>query len=137
MIDTSNGFIKISDELTIFPGFSFEQFKQTKFYKNQDCARVIYIDEQQIIDNRKYLIELFFRNSDRKIYMVSLICDDKEFSEEDEYKREIFHNEILNELGLKRWMEFSWGEILSKYDARSNESTIDITYYSSSINNFR
>ena len=36
MIDINNGFIEISDELTIFPGYSFEQFKNTKFYNNQD-----------------------------------------------------------------------------------------------------
>lgn len=36
MLDICNGFLKISDELTIFPGFSFEQFENTRFYKNQD-----------------------------------------------------------------------------------------------------
>ena len=49
MLDISNGFFKISDELTIFPGFLFEQFKHTRFYKNQDGLRIIYLDEQQII----------------------------------------------------------------------------------------
>lgn len=62
MLDISKGFLTISDELTIFPGFSFEQFKHTKFYKNQDGVRIIYLDEQQIIDNRKYIVSLFFRN---------------------------------------------------------------------------
>ena len=61
MIDTSDGFIKISDELAIFHGYSFEQFKQTKFYKNQDLERVINLDGLQIIDNRKYFVSLFFR----------------------------------------------------------------------------
>ena len=46
MLDTDNGFFKISDELTIFHGFSFEQFKNTKFYKNQDGVRSFYLDEQ-------------------------------------------------------------------------------------------
>lgn len=54
MKDISDGFVTISDELTIFPSFSFEQFKCTKFYKNQDGVRIIYLDEQQIINNRKY-----------------------------------------------------------------------------------
>lgn len=126
MIDTSNGFIKISEELTIFPGFSFEQFKQTKFYKNQDSARVINLDGLQIIDNRKYYVDLFF--SYRKIQMVSLVCDDKEFSEE-EYKRKIFHDEILNELGWNPWKEYSWGKISSHYDPRGNVSYIHILYF--------
>ena len=49
--------------------------------------RFIYLDEQQIIDNGKYIVSLFFRNG--KIYMVSLICCDKEFSEKEEKKRKI------------------------------------------------
>ena len=41
MLDICNGFLKISDELTIFPGFSFGQFKHTRFYKNQDRVKII------------------------------------------------------------------------------------------------
>ena len=127
MLDISNGFLKISDELTIFPGFSFEQFKHTRFYKNQDELRIIYLDEQQSIDNRKYIVSLFFMNG--KIYMVSLICCDKEFSEKDEDNRKILHDDILNELGINQKMEYSWGKISSDYDARSNVSSIDIMYF--------
>lgn len=127
MLDISNGFLTISDELMTFPGFSFEQFKHTRFYKNQDGLRIIYLDEQQIIDNRKYIVSLFFRNG--KIYMVSLICCDKEFSEKDENKRKILHDNILNELGINQQMEYSWGKISSDYDTRSNVSSIDIMYF--------
>ena len=79
------------------------------------------------IDNRKYIVSLFFRNG--KIYMVSLICCDKEFSEKDEDKRKILHDDILNELGIDHQMEYSWGKISSDYDARSNVSSIDIMYF--------
>ena len=127
MLDISNGFFKISDKLIIFPSFSFEQLKNTRFYKNQDGLRIFYLDEQQIIDNRKYIVSLFFRNG--KIYMVSLICCDKEFSEKDEDKRKILHDDILNELGINQQMEYSWGKISSDYDARSNVSSIDIMYF--------
>ena len=127
MLDISNGFFKISDELTIYPKFSFEQFKHTRFYKNQDGLRIIYLDEQQIIDNRKYIVSLFFRNG--KIYMVSLICCDKEFSEKDEAKRKKLHDDILYELGINQQMGYSWGEISSDYDARSNVSSINIIYF--------
>ena len=85
------------------------------------------LDEQQIIDNRKYIVSLFFRNG--KIYMMSLICCDKEFSEKDEDKRKILHDDILNELGINQQMEYSWGKISSDYDARSNVSSIDIMYF--------
>ena len=127
MLDISNGFFKISDKLIIFTGFSFEQFKNTRFYKNQDGLRIFYLDEQQIIDNRKYIVSLFFRNG--KIYMVSLICCDKEFSEQDEKKRKELHDTILSELGLNSHMKYNWGEISSDFDARSNISSINIIYF--------
>jgi len=122
-----DGFILISDKLTIYPDFSFQQFKHTKFYNNQDGIKMIYLDGQQIIDDRKYIVSLFFRNE--KIYMVSLICCDKEFSENDEKKRKILHDNILNDLGIRPPEIYSWGKISSDYDARSNLSSINIIYF--------
>ncbi len=55
MDDIRDGFISISDKLIIYPDLSFEQFKHTKFYKNQDDIKIIYLDGQQIIDDRKYI----------------------------------------------------------------------------------
>ena len=121
MLDICNGFLKISDELTIFPGFSCGQFKHTRFYKNQDRVKIIYLDEQQIIDNKKYIVSLFFRNG--KIYMVSLICCDKEFSEKDEDKRKILHDDILNELGINQQMEYCWQRTDSKIKEAGNYVT--------------
>ena len=121
MLDICNGFLKISDELTIFPGFSFGQFKHTRFYKNQDRVKIIYLDEQQIIDNKKYIVSLFFRNG--KIYMVSLICCDKEFSEKDEDKRKILHDDILNVLGINQQMEYCWQRTDSKIKEAGNYVT--------------
>ncbi len=122
-----DGFISISNKLTIYPGFSFEQFKHTKFYKGQDGIKIIYLDGQQIIDDRKYIVSLFFRNG--KIYMVSLICCDKEFSENDEKKRKILHDDILQELGISPEERHSWGKISSAYDDKSNLSSINIVYF--------
>ncbi len=127
MVDIRTGFIAISDQLTIYPGFSFEQFKQTKFYKNQDGIRIIYLDGQYIIADRKYMVSLFFRYG--KIYMVSLVCCDQEFSENDEKKRKLLHDDILNELGIRPQERYSWGKISSNYDARSNLSSINIIYF--------
>ena len=118
MINTSNGLLKISDELTVFPGYSFEQFKHTKFYKNQDGIKIIYLDTQQSIDNRKFIVSLFFRNG--KIYIVSLICCEQE--------RKLLHDEILHKLGIDSNSRYVWGKILSEYDARSNLSSINIIY---------
>lgn len=127
MIDTHNGVIKVSDELTIYPGYSFDQFQHTKFYKNQDGIRIIYLDGQQMIDGRSYIVSLIFR--DRKLYMLSLICCDEEFSEQDEKKRKMLHDTILNELGIRPQEQYSWGKISSDYDARGNVSSINIIYF--------
>ncbi len=127
MDDIRDGFVTISDELTIYPDFTFEQFKHTRFYKNQDGIKMIFLDGQQIIEDRKFIVGLIFR--DGKIYMVSLICCDKEFSEKDEKKRKGFHDGILNKLGIRPQERYSWGTISSDYDARSNLSSINIVYF--------
>lgn len=126
-MDISNGIIKIDNELVVKPKFTFEQFKETKFYTNQDGIRIIYLEEPQIIKNRKYIVSLFFR--DGKIYMLSLICCDEEYSEKDESKRKDLHDVILQELGVFENSNFEWGEIKSIYDTRSNISSINIIYY--------
>ncbi len=124
--DIRDGFVSISDELTIYPGFSFEQFKRTKFYKGQDGIKIIYLDGQQSIDDRKYIVSLFFRNG--TIYIVSLICCDREFSENNEKERKKFHDDILNKLGIRPQARYSWGKITSDYDAKSNLSSINVVY---------
>ena len=126
-MDINNGIIKIDIELVVKPDFTFEQFKETKFYNNQDGIRIIYLDGRQIIENRKYIVSLFFRNG--KIYMVSLICCEQEYSENDECKRKDLHDIVLQEFGIVENGKFEWGEIKSVYDARSNISSINIIYY--------
>ena len=120
------GLVRISEDLTISPGYSFEEFKGTKFYKKQDGIKIIYLDEQQTIEKHQYIVSLFFRTG--KIYMVSLICCDKDYSESDEYKRKALHDNILKELGIIEKRKFDWGIISSDYDARSNISSINVTY---------
>ncbi len=127
MINLKNGEIIFSNELVIRPGYTFEEFETTCYYKNQDDIRIIYLDEPQIICNRKYLIQLFFQN--KVIYMVYLICCDVSFSEKNEYKRKKIHDSILEQLGIKKTQEFIWGKVASEYDAKSNISSINIIYY--------
>lgn len=125
-MDISKGIVEIDNELVVKPNFTFEQFKETKYYTNQDGIRIIYLDEPQIIKNRKYIVSLFFR--DGKIYMLSLICCDAEYSEKDESKRKDLHDLILKELGVLENSNFEWGEIKSIYDARSNISSMGHSY---------
>lgn len=121
-----DGVISIADQLTIRPGFSFEQFQRTKFYKKQDGIKMIALDGPQKIDNRNYLVSLFFRNG--TIYLVSFVCCDETFSAQEEKQRKQLHDHILNQLGLRPQERFSWGTIWSEYDARSNLSSINVVY---------
>lgn len=121
-----DGVISIADQLTIRPGFSFEQFQRTKFYENQDGIKMIALDGPQKIDNRNYLVSLFFRNG--TIYLVSFVCCDETFSAQEEKQRKQLHDHILNQLGLRSQERFSWGTICSEYDARSNLSSINVVY---------
>lgn len=43
-MDISNGKIEIANDLFVIPEFTFESFKKSKFYKNQDGIRIIYLD---------------------------------------------------------------------------------------------
>ncbi len=40
MDDIRDGFLSISVQLTVYPGFSFEQFKHTKFYRDQTAGEI-------------------------------------------------------------------------------------------------
>lgn len=126
MIDLHGGTVKIADDLQIYPEYSFEQFRKTSFFGGHDGVRVIYLEQPQVIDGRSYYASLFFRNG--KIYMLSLVCGEKEFFEEDEPQRKMLHDEILAQYGISGEKEFAWGRIVSDYDARSNCSSIKFIY---------
>lgn len=125
-MDMQNGAISISNDLTIIPNYSFEDFKKTNYYSNQDGIRIIYLNDIQVIDGRKYLVNLFFRSG--MIYRVALMCCDVEYTEIDEPKRKALHDAILQEYGLEEKNEYDWGKVESVYDARGNVSSINIYY---------
>ena len=125
-MDMINGIINISNDLIIIPNYSFESFKTTKHYSNQDGIRTINLGETLVIDGRKYLVNLFFRSG--KIYRVALMCCDIEYTEIDEHKRKALHDAILQEYGIQGKGEYAWGRIESVYDQRGNVSSINIYY---------
>lgn len=61
MIDLKNGRVKIADDLIIYPNYTFDSFKKTSFYTNQDGIRVIVPEKQQVIDDKK----LFFMTENK------------------------------------------------------------------------
>lgn len=127
MIDFNNGIVKVTNDFIIHPNYTFDVFKKSKFYKNQEEVRMIYLEGVHNIDNNNYIVSLFFRN--KKIYMLSLICCDNQYSEENEKKRKELHDEILKQFNIIEKKQFSWGMISSNYDSRSNCSSIDFCYY--------
>lgn len=126
MIDIKNGDFRVSNNLTFFPGFSFNDFKKTPYYKGQDGIRIIYLDKPQKIGKYNFLVGLFFKDS--IIYMVSLINCDKVFQQNEEKDRKGIHDFILQENGIDNGKEYKWGKVVSEYDARSNMSSINIFY---------
>lgn len=116
----------LSEDLIISPGYSFSDFMKTAFYTGQNGIRSITLDGFFIIDNHKFIIELIFIK--QVIYSVSLLCCDVEFSIEAEEERRKLHDEILQQHGLNRENEYSWGKIVSNYDVKGNVSSIDFIY---------
>ncbi|ORT98733.1 hypothetical protein D081_2407 [Anaerovibrio sp. JC8] len=126
MKDFEKGLVGLYDDLMIGPGYTFEDFKKSRYFCNQDGILIVDLEEKVYIDGRCYLACLFFRNG--AIYMLSLICCDRKFSEIDEPKRKAFHDEILKGYGIEGKQEYSWGSISSDYDSRGNVSSINLVY---------
>ena len=109
LIDTKTGIIKIDKDLIIDGNYTFEDFRKTKYYSDQDGIKIIFIKGEKVIANHKFLISLSFEKD--LIDFVGLMCVDKKISFEDEAKGE--------RIKIK---------ILSNYDPRSCSSDILIVY---------
>jgi len=126
MINKITGEIKINEHLIFSPTMTFEDFKETPFYDNQDGIRVIQLSDSQYINGDEYYVSFFFREG--MIYALTLICANMTISEENEMERKKLHDKILTANNIESGKEYSWGKVTSEYDARSNSSEIVITY---------
>ena len=126
MININNGSILIGHSLLIDKNFTFERFKESYLYNGQDGVRIIDLKEEQIIDGKKYVISLFFREG--ILYMVSLVNCDYDIPMEQESLRKKIHDTILEDIGAQSGHVYNWGKIVSEYDPRSNISSINIYY---------
>ncbi|MFZ1777520.1 MAG: hypothetical protein WAW14_01115 [Lactococcus raffinolactis] len=127
MIDLQTGNIMIYPDLILHSNLTFLEFKKTSFYDNQNPNKIIYLVEPQIIDDKKYIVSLFFR--DGKIYSFSLLNIDFDFTVETEKERKQIHDKILLSYQIVSGKKYSWGMIESEYDSRSNISSINIFYH--------
>ena len=111
----NKGVISLSDDLVITSGYTFDQFRSTRYYERQNPERVFWLDEKFMFQGHSFMVGLFFRSG--VIYMLS----------EEEKKRKELHDEILQSWGIVQ-PEHEWGYIKSVYDARSNISSIDLVF---------
>ena len=121
----NKGVISLSDDLVITSGYTFDQFRSTRYYERQNPERVFWLDEKFMFQGHSFMAGLFFRSG--VIYMLSLLCCDLEFGMEEEKKRKELHDEILQSWGIVR-PDQEWGYVESVYDARSNISSINIGF---------
>lgn len=126
MINLNNGSIHIGHGLIIDKHFTFEKFKKSHLYDGQDGIRIIDLKEVQIIDGKKYVISLLFREG--ILYMVSMMNCDYDIQMEQEFSRKKVHDTILEEIGVQSGSVYNWGKIVSQYDSKSNISSINIYY---------
>ena len=126
MINIERGSLLIGHGLLIDKDYTFERFKESHFYEGQDGIRMIDLKEEQIIDGKKYVISLFFKEG--VLYMVSMINCDYDIHMEQEVLRKKIHDSILEDMGVQSGHVYNWGKIVSEYDARSNISSINIYY---------
>ena len=122
---TETGRITI-DGVEFYPGYTFEDFKKTKFYSNQDGIRIIRLNGAVKVDEHQYLVNLFFR--EYTLYMISMVCVDIDIPFEEEEKRAVLHRQIMAEYGLSDVNVFSWGILKVSFDTRSNSSKIGLIY---------
>lgn len=116
----------ISDDLVFYPGYSFDTFKNSKYYSGQGEIEEIYLDDIFIIENRQFKVQLCFY--DRKICDFSLVCIDEEYTWETEHLRMYLHNRVLIEWGLSQYNEFDWGKVYSDFDEKGCSSSILFLY---------
>ena len=109
-IDLKTGIIEINGEI-IMPGYTFEDFRNTKFYKGQDGIRIIRINDTVQIGKNKFIASFFFRN--KVLYMISIICVDVEIPFSEEIKRKNIHDNILKNNGNKNIKSQEKTDILS------------------------
>ncbi len=123
--DLKKGIIEINGEI-FKPGYTFEEFKKSVFYKDQDETRFIMLEDEFRIGENKFRGSLVFHN--KVLYMISLCCVDIEISFSDMIKRKKTHDDILKKHGLEPETVFDWGIIESGYDNKGGFFDIIIVY---------
>lgn len=124
-MNLESGIIEIGGVI-FSPGYTFDDFKKTPFFENQDGVRTIRLKGTASFYDNNCIIRLFFRNN--MLYLISIICIDLEISFSEEPKRKDYHDNILKKIGLDSESYYEWGNIKSVYDPKGNVSSINVIY---------
>jgi hypothetical protein len=126
MINVKDGSIIIDDQFVLSPKLSFEDFKKSCYYNNQNENRMFYLEGVHEVNNNKFYISLYFNK--KFLQSVHIIIDDTELSKNDEMLRKCVHDDLLLKNNIESGKEYSWGEITSVYEPRGDISLIVVNY---------
>ncbi len=127
-MDLARGIIEIEGE-RFYPGYTFDDFKKSAFYRHQTDVSIFALNEAQnpiVLDNHNFVITVLFRDS--KLQLLSLYCIDKDISYEQEELRNTLHKKVLKEQGLSNTNIFLWGIVKLAYDPKISRYSIDVVY---------
>ncbi len=124
-MDLTRGVIEFEGE-RFYPGYTFDDFKRSRFYTDQDGILYIQLDHPIHILNHTFIITICFM--DYELDLLLLCCIDKEIPFDREIERKKLHEQILAEQGLAPVNNYPWGSVDSIYDPRSNCCDIAIVY---------
>lgn len=116
----------IIDGISFYKGYSFTEFKKTKFFKEQDGIRFIDLPKTKI-SNINFFVRLFWEKE--ILSVIDLSVEDKSIKcIEDEIKRKVIHDRILKNYGIKDGERYKWGTVESYFDPIGCISSILIKY---------
>ncbi|MGO5087691.1 hypothetical protein ACTQ3U_10410 [Oscillospiraceae bacterium LCP25S3_F9] len=127
-MNLAKGIVEIEGE-RFCPGYTFENFKKSIFYRHQTDISIFALNKAQnpiVLDNHCFVITVLFRDS--KLRLLSLYCIDEDISYEQEELRKKLHKKVLKEQGLSNINVFSWGIVKLEYDPRISRYSIDVIY---------
>lgn len=114
----------INNELQLYKGLTFEEFKKNSLFDNQVDNRFFWIEKDcKIIElSHVFRIGLWFNGG--LLRQARLFCDDDSIQNEEE--REVIHNNIVNEILDK--FDIKSEDIQAYYSKREQYSSIFIDY---------
>ena len=126
MINLLDGNITIDSNYILSSKLTFDEFKLSNYYDNQNKKKMFYLKGTYKIDANFFHVSLYFENEFLK--NIHLILEDDTINEYEELKRKEKHDILLNKDNVDEGNEYNWGSIVSVYDRRSNTSLIVLTY---------